>query len=174
MGVMSTYCQICGLPVQHDHYVPAERADYFHIWRGDGDDEVEPIIPFGPEHAWLRAGVGLRYEDSALLMATVSGLVHDGYLESPGGGLFGTDLMDGFGDDRVALHAACWHLAGEPTSWEALGHTNDIPKDENRYRRQLFDFEAFVADGHGWMLVDPQDGSAEGVRNRERILTLLS
>ena len=173
MGVMSTYCQVCGLPVQQDHYVPAELGGYFHIWRGDGEDEVGPIVAFGPEHAWLRAAVALRYDDSALLMATVAGIVHDGYLESPGGGLFDSDLMDGAGDDRVALHEACWRLAGEPTSWEPLAHLVELPKEEERYRQQLFDFEAFVADEHGWMLVDPSDGSAEGARSRERILALV-
>jgi hypothetical protein len=58
MGVLSTYCQICGLPVQQDHYVPAKDGGYFHIWRGDGDDACPPAVDFGPERAWLRDAVG--------------------------------------------------------------------------------------------------------------------
>jgi hypothetical protein len=64
VGVLSTYCQICGLPVQHDHYVALENEGYFRIWRGDGDDGCEPAVTFGPEHAWLRLAVGLRLDDT--------------------------------------------------------------------------------------------------------------
>lgn len=174
MAVFATYCQICGLPVQQDHYVPGERVRYFHIWRGDGDDACEPIIAFGPDHAWLRDALGLRIHGDALMMPTVSGLVHDGDLESPAGPLFGANLLDGEGDDRMALHAACWRLAGEPTSWEPLAHLRELPKDEESYRQQLFDFEPFVADGHGWMLVNPESEDPDGVRNRRRINALIN
>src|SRR3954454_13958646 len=60
VGVLSTYCQVCGLPVQHDHYVPQPDSRYLRIWRGDGDDGCEPAFAFGPEHGWLRRAVGLR------------------------------------------------------------------------------------------------------------------
>lgn len=173
MGVLSTYCQICGLPVQQDHYVPAEGGGYFHIWRGDGHDECAPIIDFGPDHAWLRDAVGLRYDESSLLMATVSGLVHDGDLESPAGPLFGADLMDGEGDERVALHAACWELAGRPSSWEALGHDRGLPVEHEVYRQQLFDFAGFVSDGFGWALVDPGLDGGDGLRSRRRIVGIV-
>lgn len=173
MGVMSTYCQICGLPVQQDHYVPAEGGGYFHIWRGDGADACDPIVAFGPEHTWLRTALGLRYDDSALLMPTLSGLVHDGWIETPEGGPFASVVYDGAGDDRIALHEACWRLAGQPTSWAPLAHLEDPAKEQDDYRQQLFDFESFVADGHGWMLVDPDADSAEGLRSRQRILGLL-
>lgn len=173
MAVFATYCQICGLPVQQDHYVPAEGGGHFHIWRGDGDDACDPIIAFGPDHAWLRDALGLRIDGGALMMPTVSGLVHDGDLENPAGRLFGADLGEGDGEERMAVHAACWRLAGEPTSWGPLSHLLDLPKDEDRYRRQLFDFEPFVADGHGWMLVDPESEVPDGLRNRERIVTLI-
>ena len=171
MAVFATYCQACGLPVQHDHYVPAE--GYFHIWRGDGGDECGPIVAFGAEHAWLREALGLRIDGDALLVPTVSGVVHDGGLEHPAGPLFGADLGDGEGDERMALHAACWRLAGEPDSWEPLAGLRELPEGEQRYRQQLFDFEAFVADGHGWMLVDPESDAADGLRNRQRILALI-
>jgi len=107
------------------------------------------------------------------MMPTVSGLVHDGTLESPAGRLFGADLEAGDGDERMALHAACWRLAGEPTSWEPLAHLVDLPKSEDQYRQQLFDFEPFVGDGHGWMLVDPESEAPDGLRNRRRILALI-
>src|SRR5260221_8804656 len=117
VGVMSTYCQICGLPVQHDHYVPAEDGDYFHIWRGDGSDACEPIVAFGPGHAWLRQAVGLPFDDRSG-ETPVAGAVHDGYLTD---GEDDFDVTDGFGD-RVALHGACWRLAGRPIAWEPLEH----------------------------------------------------
>ena len=165
---MSTYCQICGLPVQHDHYVPAEDGDYFHIWRGDGSDACEPIVAFGPGHAWLRQAVGLPFDDRSG-ETPVAGAVHDGYLTD---GEDDFDVTDGFGD-RVALHGACWRLAGRPIAWEPLEHL-EPPAEEEPYRQQLFDFDAFVADGHGWMLVDPDADSPDGRRNRRRIVELLS
>ena len=74
---------------------------------------------------------------------------------------------------RIALHEACWRLAGQPTSWAPLAHLEDPAKEQDDYRQQLFDFESFVADGHGWMLVDPDADSTEGLRSRQRILGLL-
>jgi hypothetical protein len=168
MGVLSTYCQICGLPVQHDHYVPAELGSYFHIWRGDGSDETDPIIAFGPEHSWLRHAVGLPVDERPD-EAPVTGLVHDGNLTC---GDDDFNVWDGF-DDRVAVHDACWQLAGRPQSWQPLERC-EPPAEEERYRQQLFDFEAFVEDGHGWMLVDPDADSPDGLRSRRRIVELLS
>ncbi|GAA2050517.1 hypothetical protein GCM10009839_66280 [Catenulispora yoronensis] len=176
MAVFATYCQVCGLPVQQDHYVPAEDGAYFHIWRGDGEDACDPLVAFGPEHAWLREAIGLRIDEDALLMPTVSGVVHDGDLESPGGRLFNADLFDGEGDERMALHGACWRLADEPTSWDALAQVRELrelPEGENHYRQQLFDFGPFVEDGLGWMLADPESATPEGLRSRGRILELL-
>lgn len=173
MAVFATFCQICGLPVQQDHYVPTEIADHYRIWRGDGDDACDPIITFGPEHAWLRDALGLRTDPERTdLTPTIAGLVHDGGLEIPGD-LYAAFLMEGEGDNRMALHAACWRLAGEPTSWQPLAHLRDLPPGEERYRQQLFDFEPFVADGHGWMLVDPESDGPDGLRNRARIVALI-
>ena len=168
MGVLSTYCQICGLPVQHDHYVPMEIGSMFHIWRGDGDDTCDPIVPFGPEHAWLRRAVGLRLDDRSAEIA-VEGIVHDGYIQG-----FGDDgdVYDGVGDSRAALHSACWHLADRPATWESLEHL-ELPVEDERYREQLFDFEAFIADGHAWKLVDPESGTPDGLRSRQRVRAIL-
>ena len=165
MGVFSTYCQICGLPVQQDHYVHIEGENYFHIWRGDGDDECDPAIAFTPEHGWLRQAVGLRLDD-ANPDVMIEGLVHDGMVEG-----CGDFLWDGI-DDRAALHRACWEMAGRPDSWEPLSHL-EPPAAEEPYRQQLFAFDTFVADGHGWMLIDPSDDSPGGRRSRQRITELL-
>ncbi len=97
MGVLSTYCQICGLPVQQDHYVALEDEGYFRIWRGDGDDGCRPAVTFGPEHSWLREAVGLRLDDR-VADVTIEGLVHDGIFEGSGSDDFvmdGIDLLAG-------------------------------------------------------------------------------
>ena len=168
MGVFSTYCQICGLPVQQDHYVSLPNEEYFRIWRGDGHDGCEPVITFGPEHSWLRRAVGLRlYDDEPQVV--IEGLVHDGVFEGSGSDDF---VMDGL-DDRAALHRACWELAGQPDTWQALSHL-EPPAAEAKYRQQLFDFGAFVADGHGWMLVDPAGDSTDGRQSLQRIEALLA
>lgn len=167
MGVFSTYCQICGLPVQHDHYVPEEDSPYLLIWRGDGDDEEAPAFMFGPEHAWLRRAVGLRLSVSDAPVV-IEGLVHDGVFEGSGSDDF---VMDGI-DDRAALHRFCWEVAGEPDSWEPLSYL-EPPAEQWLYRQQLFEFVAFAADGFGWMLVDPAVESPDGLRSRERIVGLL-
>nr|BFE60032.1 hypothetical protein GCM10020063_045580 [Dactylosporangium thailandense] len=168
MGVMSTYCQICGLPVQQDHYVPAPGGGSFRIWRGDGDDEGGPAVAFGPEHGWLRDAVGLRLRagDGDVV---IEGAVHDGVFEDSGSDGFVGDGLD----DRAALHRACWDLAGRPDTFEPLADL-EWPEAEERYRQQLFEFAGFVADGHGWMLVDPATGSPDALRNRRRIADLLA
>jgi hypothetical protein len=165
---MSTYCQICGLPVQHDHYVPIESGRYLYIWRGDGDDEYDPAVALGPENDWLRRVIALRLEDGEADPPAPGGVVHDGLFE---GAEAESYVMEGV-YDRAALHEACWTLAGRPSSFEALEHA-EPPESEERYRAQLFEFEAFIADGHGWMLVDPNADSPEGRRSRERIIALL-
>jgi hypothetical protein len=165
---MSTYCQVCGLPVQHDHYVQLPDEGFLRIWRGDGDDECAPEIPFGSEHSWLREAVGLRLDDSDPTVV-IEGLVHDGMFE---GGGFDDWVMDGI-DERAALHRVCWETAGSPDTWGPLSHL-EPPSAEEKYRQQLFDFGAFVADGHGWMLVDPAADSPDGQRSRRRIADLLA
>jgi hypothetical protein len=168
MGVLSTYCQICGLPVQQDHYVSLEGEGYFRIWRGDGDDGCDPAIAFGPEHAWLRRAVGLRLDDT-VPDVIVEGLVHDGAFEDSG---FDDFLMDGI-DERAALHRVCWEMAGAPDTWEPLAR-HEPPAAQEAYREQLFAFDLFVADGHGWMLADPAAETPDGRRNRQRITEILT
>jgi hypothetical protein len=40
--------------------------------------------------------------------------------------------------------------------------------------RILFDFAAFVADGQGWVLVDPATDSPDGRRSGQRVAALLA
>jgi hypothetical protein len=163
---MSTYCQICGLPVQFDHYVPIE-GGMLYIWRGEGADEYGPAIAFGPEHAWLRRAVALRLESGEPIVPAFAGVVHDGVLEVAEE----CYVMEGI-YDRAALHDTCWALADRPLSFQALEHL-DLPEADAPYRQQLFDFQAFVADGHGWKLVDPDEDSPDGRLSRGRIVALL-
>ena len=164
MGVMATYCQICGLPVQHDHYVPL--AGMFGIYRGDADDECAPLVPFGPEHAWLKDAVAVRISDRQTA-PVVEGEIHDGVVEVEDDDVF---VMEGI-DERAALHRACWDTAGRPEQWKQW--EADAPAPIEPYREQLFDFARMIADGHGWMLIDPRSDSADGRRSRERIRALL-
>jgi hypothetical protein len=167
MGVFSAYCQICGLPVQHDHYVALADEGHYGIWRGDGDDGWPPAVTFGPEHSWLRQAVGLRLDDR-VPDVIIEGLVHDGIFEGSGSDDF---VADGI-DERAALHRVCWDSAGQPDTWAPLSDLQP-PAGQRPYRQQLFAFDRFVADGHGWMLVDPTDDSPDGHRNRMRIADLL-
>lgn len=77
MAVIGTYCEICGLPVQLDHYVD-NPAGGLWIWR-EGAGYCEPAIAFGPGHAWLSRAVALC-SDRALATLPMAGTVHDGYL----------------------------------------------------------------------------------------------
>ena len=167
MAVIGTYCEICGLPVQLDHYVPMPDGGFW-IWRDDGSDHCDPVIAFGAEHDWLSRAVALRW-DETLPEPVIEGTVHDGYLEGAdgeGAGVF-PDI-----DDRGAAHHACWQLADRPDSWQSLANMPTSMALE-KYQQQLFDFQAFADDGHAWMLTDPDTDTPDGRRSRQRILDLL-
>lgn len=167
MAVIGTYCEICGLPVQLDHYVPAPDGGWW-IWRDDGSADCDPVIAFGADHAWLSRAVALPW-DETLPEPVVEGAVHDGCLETTDGDEIGVfpDI-----DDRGAAHYTCWQLAGRPNTWQAL---KDVPPSKNveKYQQQLFDFQACVDDGQSWMLADPGADTPDGRRSRQRILDLL-
>lgn len=113
MAVIGTYCEICGLPVQLDHYVD-NPAGGLWIWR-EGADYCEPAIAFGPGHAWLSRAVALC-SDQALATLPMAGTVHDGYLYLGGAGhddgspALGVNVFPGVGGWSAAHHA-CWRLA---------------------------------------------------------------
>lgn len=155
MSVMATYCQICGMPVHWDHYVPRSNG-LLAIFRG-GRAETS-LVPFGPEHEWLKRAVGVRTCDDQE-PEIVRGEVHDGGFEHEDG-FTGTGV-----EDRAALHEVCWNFAERPDAWDR----SEEPFPEfQAYRRPLFDFATFLRDGHGWLLSDPR--SAAGRRARQRLL----
>ena len=174
MAVMGTYCGICGLPVQLDHYVD-NPAGGLWVWR-EGAGYCEPVIAFGPGHAWLSRAVALC-SDETLPTMPMAGTVHDGYLylggaaRDDGGYRAGVGVFPGI-DDWSAAHRACWQLAGQPGNWQPLAGV-PAPAGLEEYQEQLFDFQALIDDGHEWMLADPDADTPDGRRSRQRILGLL-
>jgi hypothetical protein len=173
VAVIGTYCEICGLPVQLDHYVPSPAGGLW-IWR-EGADYCEPVIAFGPGHAWLSRAVALCL-DQALPAMPMAGTVHDGVLYLGGrdreaGNGVSVSVFPGI-DDWIAAHYACWQLAGRPGSWHPRA---DVPGPEGleEYQQQLFEFRQFIDDGHEWMLADPDTDTPDGRLSRQRILDLL-
>jgi hypothetical protein len=177
MGVFASYCQVCALPVQHDHYVPMNGM--YYINRGKPEDP-NFVVRFGPEHAWLKDALALRLneEQEPILL---EGEIHDGGIERPSGEGDGEEAAYDFEDafvadgveERAALHRVCWELAGKPQTW---AHPSELeaPAELRPYRHQLFQFKELMEAGSGWMLVDPRLDSADGRRSRERILALLA
>jgi len=164
MGVTASYCQVCGIPVQQDHYVPM--GGMFAIYRGEPEDgHCEPAVPFGGEHGWLKRAVAVAVRDGQA-PAVAHGEIHDGYLEGLEDGM----VWDGF-DERAALHEACWEMAGKPERWTRQWTIDGSALE--KYCEQLFEFEQLVADGLGWMIVDPRFDSADAQKNRARIVDLL-
>ncbi len=182
MGVHATFCQLCALPTQHDHYVPSVGGG-LRIYRGrsgsapsesgrtengghDWADEPEKPFPFGPQHAWLKEAVGLDLGGGD---AIFRGPVEDGGLDDveSGESIF---VWDG-NDDALVFHERCWALMGSPkTAEQALrgGGTLEWSLLE-RYHEQLFEFRELEADGKAWMLADP----ATDARSKARIVSLI-
>lgn len=163
MGVMASYCQLCGLPVQHDHYVATDRPDSWHIYRSSDPRDCTPVVPFGPEHEWLTQGVGVsHYEEEDPVM----GAVEDGHLEDESGEPHFVCRGD---EDLALLHRACWEMAGSPRCFQSIGGAPRLHHWVllSRYHEQLFEFEQLVKDGRGAWLVDPN--LPAGAENRQRI-----
>src|SRR6185295_9114540 len=167
MGVIGTFCQLCGMPVQHDHYVPT-RSGMLKIYRGSSPDgghrweADERPFPFGPQHAWLKDAVVLPWDSDKILR----GAVEDGVIDADGDSCM---VWEG-GDEGLAFHQRCWELQGSPKSTEpAVGASETHPWAlVDGYHEQLFEFAELEADGKAWMLNDP----ATDTRNRERILAM--
>lgn len=165
---MGTFCQLCGLPTQHDHYVPSRgmfkiyrgaRPDGGHVWEAG-----EKPFPFAPGHAWLKDAVVLPWDREQV----IRGAIEDGGIEAGDGD--GVLVMDG-GDDGLAFHHACWTLQGSPPSTGPSIRANYTHGWAlvMGYQEQLFDFEALAADGKAWMLADPTTDE----RSRRRIQAML-
>src|SRR5882672_12459852 len=131
LGVHGTFCQLCGLPTQHDHYVPTA-SGMLKIYRGSAEsggqtwEADEHPFPFGPQQAWLKEAVVLPWEDDRILR----GPIEDGAIEDPDGE---SVLVFEGGEDGLAFHQVCWELQGSPASTEAALRANH---------------------SHGWALVE--------------------
>lgn len=160
MGVHATYCQLCGLPTQHDHYVRAPERRMMKIYRGgepDGGHEWEPgdrPFAFTPAHAWLRRAVALSFDGET----TWHGTVCDGAIETEDGD---GDYVGSGDDDALVFHEACWVALGRPATDGAARTSSGRHAFAlvSPYQEQLFEFAALVADGKGWMLEDPAGGA---------------
>jgi hypothetical protein len=164
MGVHATFCQLCGLPVQHDHYVPAASGPMLKIYRGGepgGGHEWEPgevPFPFGPAHAWLLDAVLVRTEDEPL-----HGRVSDGGLATEDGD---EEYVGDGSDEGLVFHRACWQRLGEPrlgTEARTTRGTHALALVAP-YQEQLFEFAELAADGKGWMLEDPATSARSAAR----------
>lgn len=176
MAVFATYCSLCALPLQHDHYVHAGDP-MLKIYRGAAPDgghlweAHEHPFPFGPEHAWLKDAVGLRLFGE--VPEFIRGPLQDGALVDV---QTGREHFVGEGDEEYRmLHAACWERSGRPIKADAQ------PRSTGRhgyallasYQEQLFEFQELVDEGKSWALVDPSLGNEAGLRSRARIDALL-
>jgi hypothetical protein len=165
MGVFGTYCQLCGLPVQHDHYV-GQPDGMLRIYRGSsagGGHEWTPgddVFAFTDGHAWLRDAVALPFDAGEILR----GSVEDGVLVDAKSG---TDAFVGDGmDDAAAFHAFCWELMGAPPIADDAFAGAETPgvAQVAPYQQQLFEFQRFRDDGHGELLNDPRSSAASRAR----------
>lgn len=169
MGVSATYCQLCGLPVQHDHYVPEAGGGMLKIYRGGepgGGHEWAPgetPFGFGPQHAWLLDAVVLGVGDGPL-----HGRITDGGLETDDGD---EEYVGDGADDGLVFHRACWERLGQPQDWDSAPTargTHAFAQVEP-YQEQLFEFAELAADGKAWMLEDP----GTSARSAERLAALV-
>lgn len=156
MGVHATYCQLCGLPAQHDHYVPEAGGGMLKIYRGESPGgghtwaDGETPFPFAAEHAWLRDAVALCVRPERVLRGTLT----DGVLTQAGGA---REYVGDGADDALVFHHACWARVGRPQAWgeaRTARGTHGFAQVEP-YHGQLFEFAELASDGKAWMLEDP-------------------
>lgn len=176
MGVFGSFCQICGMPLQHNCYVrDPNDARLARIYRGPESQGMDPPPFLDPvAHAWLLHVVALRTSPSEepQVYTTRAG-VQDGDLTLEDGQTVDVELGDG---DRFGLHDCCWRLAG-CVERDVLVHiaNGEAWKDiQAKFHAQLFDFERLVEEGCAWMLACPDAQTGDGRRNRVRIETILA
>lgn len=181
MGVTGSHCQLCRLPLQHDHYVRAASEPRFKIYRGTTPngghtwEAGERVVAFGPEHAWVMDAIGLMRSDAG--PALVEGPVSDGVLVDR---TTGVEVFVGEGDeDALTYHRYCWEQFGAPGEAGAAGQS---PRAQGTYGwavigafgGQLFELGELVDGGLAWTLVDPRGDSPDARRSRARIAGLLA
>ncbi len=165
MGVHGTFCQLCALPVNHDHYVPTG-GGMLRIYRGGKNAGLQtwtdgelPFL-FGPEHTWLRHAVAIEHGTNKILRGEVS----DGNLTDNASG--DTTMPFEGDDDARTFHAYCYEALGSPTESRALSargtHAWSLLAP---YHEQLFELQLLANDGKAWMLADPTTSA----RSRDRI-----
>lgn len=173
MGVIGTFCQLCGLPVQHDHYVPSDRG-YLNIYRGarpggghDWESESRKPFPLGPGQAWLADAVSV----ARFGRGVKRGAVEDGFLHAGPDDADPVMVWSGGDEDALAFHHWCWEAMGTPDTGDAcVSAVGLLPYSfVARYHGQLFDLRALEADGKGWLAEDPRTSP----RSRARIERLL-
>ncbi|NUO53622.1 MAG: hypothetical protein HOV80_32640 [Polyangiaceae bacterium] len=160
---MGTFCQLCGLATQHDHYVQAARDGMpepppWKIYRGPDSHDWAPgerPFAFEPRHAWLCDAVAVMGDDGRVIRGRIS----DGAIVSADGD--DDEWIGGGMDDGVVYHHACWERLGRPESEQAAKTTYGSYEQSfvEPYQRQLFDFHALSDDGRGWMLEDPRESA---------------
>lgn len=169
MGVMGTYCRLCGLPTQHDHYVLTPGTAVMKIYRqsspGGGHDfsPEDDRFVFGPEHEWLKATVAVPRE--AIEGPVLHGSVSDGELVQEDGSA-GAFVAEG-NEDRYAFHRTCWEALGRPADLSQVtpsAGTFDWALVEP-FQQQLFELQVLRDQGKAHMLADP----AHEPRTRARI-----
>uniref|UniRef100_A0A0G4F5I4 Uncharacterized protein n=1 Tax=Chromera velia CCMP2878 TaxID=1169474 RepID=A0A0G4F5I4_9ALVE len=135
MGVFGTFCQICGLPVQHTCYVSIDGGPegVMRIYRGDPQDEepeAPPPVPFLLEHAWLCEAVALSPDPTR---PPVPGTVQDGDLKpnnpedipAPPPTEIPPELAAMPGFDPEAFHQLQASMAASRTLFVATGDADD-------------------------------------------------
>ncbi len=179
MGVNGSHCQLCRLPVNHDHYVPSrDGGGMLKIYRGGSADgghrweDGEHVVRFSSEHAWLAEVVALNRLPTGPRI--IRGTVEDGMLTDATTG--DTALVMEGGEDAFALHEACWQRSGSPRDAAEVvaAHGTHPWAVIEAYDEQLFAMHDFVVHGPAWALVDPRGTSAAARRSSERIDALLA
>jgi hypothetical protein len=168
MGVMATYCQLCGLPTNHDHYVPVA-GGRFLIYRGSeqggGHDwSRAPTQPFafGPEHAWLAEATWVQRGGQVAL-----GTTEDGIFAARDQSV--REFVGDGADDGLVFHAVCYErlsaAAVAPTRAAGLLPIARIQV----YQEQLFELLAFAKDGRQGLLRDPRHAVAASAPIRQHL-----
>jgi hypothetical protein len=164
MGVMTAYCQICGLPVTKHHYLmpyPGYQG-MMSIYRGIG----EPGVEFGPKHDWLEQAIAVR-RSLGQTPEIVEGQMEDATLVPQDPSLQRVNVL--IISKYAVLHKACWEMAGKPTLWTLKEEPPDDPQI-GPYKGQMFDYIQFFEKEERWILVDPRLETEEGKLSHGRIL----